>query len=274
MEKPLSASINNFILEFINRSKGTKGENIANVIFCYHSISDDNWIFSVTPWDFEEQIRGFLKITKIVPLNSLVENIGNKSYKGSAITFDDGYEDVYKNAFPILKKYGLNASVFVIGDIDKVNRDQLGCNKKLLSINQIKELKDNGWEIGYHSKTHRYFRNIKQKDLEKEIIDGKRNLERKLGFRIQYFAYPRGIYSKKIIDVVKKAGFKAAFTVKGGAVEPRKCPYELERMVANRFMKTKHFPILLTHWGASYNRFMTRILTLKDGFEDFARKYL
>jgi len=45
-----------------------------------------------------------------------------------------------------------------------------------------------------------------------------KELEKNLGFRIDYFAYPKGIYNKKIIDAVKKAGYKGAFAVKEGSL--------------------------------------------------------
>ena len=134
-----------------------------------------------------------------------------------SISFDDGYENVFTNAFPILKNLGLTATVFIVGDKKNVNRKELDNELPLLNIEQIKILKQNGWEIGYHTKTHSNLSLMSNSELLEEIVTSKKNLEKKLGFSIKYFAYPRGIFNEQILDYVKKGQYEGALSAFGRA---------------------------------------------------------
>lgn len=260
MKIPISSRINNKLLAILGIIT-TLGENSPSSVLCYHSISNGKWEYSLSPKLFESQIRYLIIKHKVVSLKKLIGACGNNMI---AITFDDGYEDVYNFALPILSKYNLSACVFIIGDKDKVNRNQLRTSKKLLNIKQIKRLKKLGWEIGYHSETHEDLVNLDKKKLEREIIDGKKKLEKQLREKIKYFAYPHGKYSNRIIDVVKKAGFDAAFTIDGGAISKSLFPYKFNRVTVDRYLEIENFRILLTKWGLLYNAFHTQLLKVKD----------
>ena len=89
------------------------------LILMYHRVRDDNVAtnISVSTKNFERQMEYLKESFKLVSLENLVKNINsrtNSTMDAIAITFDDGYRDNYWNAFPILKKNGFPATVFVI----------------------------------------------------------------------------------------------------------------------------------------------------------------
>jgi len=264
MEKPISYQLLNPILKLLSPTFVMKRSNPA-CILCYHSISSDNWDYSVDTKTFEEQIKLLVSKYEIVTLSGLLKS---KKKKGKvAITFDDGYENVLKSAFPILKKYNIEATVFIVGDRDRVNRKQLGTSEKLLSMSQILSLKKAGWEIGFHTETHRDLVTLTKSQLESEIVEGKKKLEKQLGTKIKYLAYPHGRYSNQVTDTVKRAGYDSAFTVDGGGYKRRHPHLKISRVLVSKHLFAGGFNELLTSWGLFINKLFTRVLRIKDNLE-------
>lgn len=270
MKKPISRKIASLVLKTLAYFQSREFRHFDRkgraCILCYHSISKDNDIFSVKPQEFEKQIKFISRSKNVLPVRKIYNLKKDKSRDCVAITFDDGYEDIYKNVLPILKKYGIKATVFVVGSRNLADRVELGNDKKLLTLDQIRDLTKEGWEIGFHSKAHKDLTKLDEAKLKDEIIDGKKNLEKKLGFKLNYFAYPKGKYSSKIIKVVKQAGFEAAFTINGGPIRiDESCSYKISRVVINRFQNFEEFKTLLSNPGLYSNAFIEAVLRIKDG---------
>src|SRR3989338_1085172 len=128
------------------------------VVLMYHSVASSDWFFSVSPGEFERQIRYLKKHCNPVRLNDMADFVrgerGLPSYS-VAVTFDDGYEDFYKNALPILKNYGMPATLFVMAG-EEPDRKELGSNFQLLGWNRLKEIQASGLiDIGSHAMTHK-----------------------------------------------------------------------------------------------------------------------
>ena len=123
--------------------------------------------------------------------------------KPVVITFDDGWQSQYTNAFPLLQKYGDTATFFIY-------TNAIG-QKHFLTWQQVKNLDAAGMTIGSHTESHPYLLKITAKQrLTEEIAGSKQIIESQLGKKINFFAYPFGHYNKTIIDAVKEAGYKAA----------------------------------------------------------------
>lgn len=130
--------------------------------------------------------------------------------KPVVLSFDDGYEDAYTEAFPVLKKYGFRGAFAII--TGKIGQEGY------LTWEQILEMKKAGMEFLSHSVSHMDLRTLSNKTLGEELTQSKKILEEKLSAPIIGFVYPAGKYNQRIIEAVKKAGYKAARTTKNGKV--------------------------------------------------------
>ena len=121
------------------------------------------------------------------------------------ISFDDAYENVYLNAFPILEQYGFKAVIFVIGNyIGKKNTWDANLGGRTFlhaNIEQLKVLISSGWEIGAHSMNHISF--LKSQDFLYEIETCKEYLESTLNTKVHCFSYPFGTYLKENFRLIE-----------------------------------------------------------------------
>lgn len=192
-------------------------------VLCYHRFQDKPSTRDDSYWLSPERFESHLKYLKdagynVVPMKRYVDFIEGKEKdmpeKSVIITIDDGYKNVYTQAFPLLKKYGYSATVYIYSAF-------FPGGKSALSTQDAQEMAAAGIEFGSHSYTHSYltFRTKYPDDekylemLRREIADSKKNLEKKLGTKVETLAYPYGLYSSVIAGIVKEAGYKAAFSV-------------------------------------------------------------
>ena len=195
----------------------------------------------VTPQRFERQVR-FLKAKgwHFVTMSELMASSVHKE-KTVAITFDDGYEDNFLNAFPILKKYDAKATLYLV--VDRHDRDW-SVNKKAhhnsgelarenkLSDAQIAEMIASGvFELGAHTLTHV---NLNKADTElktREIADSKSQLQSLFGVQVNSFAYPFGIYDQQDVNIAAQSGYTSSVTTVDGIDEDvHRNPHELKRV--------------------------------------------
>ena len=117
----------------------------------------DNHKDSVSINSFEKQMTFMKKMGyQTVNFNELHIKFNKKKF---IITFDDGYENIFLNALPILKKLGFSATCFiVINNIGQYNKWDTDCNTfkkiKLMNLDQINEWVLNGFDVGSHSMDH------------------------------------------------------------------------------------------------------------------------
>jgi peptidoglycan/xylan/chitin deacetylase (PgdA/CDA1 family) len=139
------------------------------------------------------------------------------------ITFDDGYRDVLGEAAPVLRRLHMHATAFVItGRIS-------GPDPSFLTWGELRRLRRDGFDIGSHTVTHRDLTALTPPELEHELTASRRILERRLGTRAQWFAYPAGRYDARVLDAAAAAGYVLAFTTRGGSEQDGAHPLELRR---------------------------------------------
>ncbi len=199
----------------------------AAPILTYHDFGYSG--IQVAPDNFEKQMR-FLKEKRynVISLDKLVESIkqGKRFARNTiVITFDDGYQDNYTCAYPILTKYGFPATIFLISDY-------IGNKKDFLNWSEVRQMSKNNISFGAHTRRHVYLPSIKQKDtLWDEISGCKEIIEKNLGMSVYYFAYPNGGFNEEIEALVKKVGYKGAcVTNRGFDVLNKVNMYELNRV--------------------------------------------
>lgn len=189
-------------------------DNLSLPIIMYHHIRDFNdpndqigTNLSLSPTDFAKQLdliieRGY---TTINFQNILENNIPSKSV---ILTFDDGYENFYQNAYPELKKRNMKAiSYVIVNNIGKGN---------YMNREQIIEIEQNGIEIGSHTLSHPDLAISSDTKATKEIVDSKAYLESLVGKKIISICYPSGKHSSATEDIIQNAGYIFAVTTKSG----------------------------------------------------------
>lgn len=210
----VSSSSNTSSEHLTNTSRPFKDQKVQGVpILYYHSIMEENGNkLKMPPDQFEAQMaylqeKGYQSLT--------LDQLYQAEYLGGAlpskpfvITFDDGYIDNYTTAFPILKKYGFIASIFMISSY--INEEGF------LSWSQLKELAANGWEIEGHTANHLYLSKQDTKTVLNELESSKELLEKELGYPVNFFAYPYGDLNDKVAQAVKATGYVMAFTTERG----------------------------------------------------------
>ena len=176
-------------------------------ILMYHSISDGNNPLSVPIKNFEKQMK-FMSHNDYKTINLKDLSNLNKYGKFFIITFDDGYEDVFVNALPILNKYDFTATCFFVSkyigkhniwDENKSNYIKLN----LMNKEQVYEWSKNGMEIGSHSLDHKNLKDLNYNDKYSQITEPKKTFNKLFSIDIKSFSYPFGKIDDQSVEIVQ-----------------------------------------------------------------------
>tara|TARA_B100000315_G_scaffold175289_1_gene163812 strand:- start:60 stop:821 length:762 start_codon:yes stop_codon:yes gene_type:complete len=154
------------------------------------------------------------------------------------VTFDDGYENIYLNAFPLIRKYNINSILFLITDyVDKnISMDTHFCNRyspKPLTWDEVNEMKNSGMEIGCHSKTHINLARLDTEALTEEIASSTKRIEEMTNQQVCSFAFPFGnanSFNKKTIEILKNNGYNRIYTNIMGMDNSQRDPCRIRRI--------------------------------------------
>lgn len=206
----------------------------------YHSIKrvDRNEVMRslhVSPLSFKIQMY-LLKILgyRGCSVSEAVELLDtNRKEKVVALTFDDGYQNFFSTALPVLETLGFTATVYVVADLigstNLWDRDTGISTNDLMTLGEIKSCMSRGIEIGCHSATHAKL-DQRSVDLESEIGRAKSDLELALETRINTFCYPFGVYTECVATKVQSSGFTSATTMRRGRATAGDSIFELPRI--------------------------------------------
>ncbi len=164
---------------------------------------------------------------------SVGQALGFPEFKSVAITLDDGCETDLLLAAPILQKAGFNATFFITSG-------WLG-QKGYLSPAQLRELSQQGFEIGCHSQTHAYLSDLDDGGLRREIVDPKSQLEQIIGRSVDHFSCPGGRYNQRALAVARSAGYHSVSTSRIEANTRVTDVFELGRVAILRDMALSTF---------------------------------
>ena len=208
--------------------KGVLSYTTAHIpIFMYHGVSDNVWgnaSLFVSPSDFEQQMK-YLSENGYTPIfMHEIEHLDSSVQKPVVITFDDGNLDVYQEAYPILKKYNIKATVFIISGY--------GDGVYSMTHDQAKELSDSGLiSIQSHTVSHEKLANLSESEIEEQLRDSKNTLEQLTGKSVHTVAYPIGSYDKRVIEIAKKY-YQYGVLMGGGTayIHPDMSDFEIKRI--------------------------------------------
>ena len=195
-------------------------------ILLYHSVADDcdprfaEW--AVSPELFAAQMQhladsGYTALT----VRELVYRVFARRLappdRTVVITFDDGFEDFYTDAWPALERHGLSATVFVtsgaVGATSTWLADLGEGDRPMMTWAQIEEVAAAGIEIGAHGHEHLQLDTVPGRRAWQDIMRSKHTLERSVGL-VESFAYPHGYHTAGLKRTVERAGFLSACAVK------------------------------------------------------------
>jgi len=183
---------------------------------------------SVTPQAFDEQMAFLVSNGyRTVRVSDVVEHLLSGAplpEKPIVLTFDDGYADNYEAALPILKKYGMTATFYVIAKFTENQRPGYA------TWDQLREMANAGMEIGSHSMDHSDLRGRSIAFLTDQIARSKQIIESRLGITVKTFSYPSGKYDAKTIAVLRANGYLGAVTEIQGLQQTTNDIFELRRV--------------------------------------------
>ena len=207
-------------------------------ILMYHSISNSDHPLSVSVENFEKQMN-FMSRSGYETINfdKLKSEESNKKF--FIITFDDGYEDVFINALPILKKYNFFSICFFVTDY--IGQHNVWDNNKkdfsklkLMNIENIKVWYNNGMSIGAHTSSHKNLKKINYDEKYAEIIGPKVFFNKIMSIDIDSFSYPFGSSDKDSINLVNNNYTFAVTTKRSRYIYNKFNPTELPRIPVNK----------------------------------------
>lgn len=222
------------------------------VAFVYHRFGDPRYpSTNVGLRDFESQLQ-YLKNEnyKVLAFTDAVRYLQDdraKMDKVACLTIDDGYESFYKDGWPLLKKYGISATMFL-------NTSTVG-NGGYCDWLQVKEMMEEGLEIGNHTHSHQYFLDLPIEEryqvFEGELLQSQDIIEEQLGVKPRVFAYPFGEYDLEMKKIVCKH-FQAAAAQHSGVMHSESDSWLLprfpisERYAESFISKAQMLPMLVS----------------------------
>lgn len=239
---------------------------VRPVILMYHSIDENGSPASTSFEKFSWQM-GYLKEKgyQVIGLDKFCSWFEGKcalSPRSVLITFDDGYRNNFSMAFPLLRRLGFPAAVFVLprlcGKFNVWRRKGVPL-QPLMGWKELKALKKRGITIGAHSMTHSDLSDLPPGRAWREIAGSKSALEKRLKRRIRFFAYPRGKTSETVKGLVKKAGFSMAFGILKGNIRRNDDPYDLRRVYISERTTGQEFIFYLSGAMDWYTSFRARM---------------
>lgn len=204
---------------------------------------------SVTPASFEQQIRWLKK--QDYHFISLREYFSGKDQghfwkqKKVVITFDDGYEDNYLYAFPILKHYGAKCTIFVSTYYVEHrcvlpwyhSEPRAYEDFRMLSWKQIEDMSDYGIEFGSHTVTHADLTRLNDSELGRELIESRQTIEDHTG-HVAFLCYPFGRYNQRVITMASEVGYQGACSCIHGRNSKDTPVFELRRVYVSTTLQT------------------------------------
>ena len=227
-------------------------------VLLYHHINYHKGdMVTITPEVFERQMeylhRAGYRTLKINELLSYINGEFTLNQNAAVVvTFDDGWLDNYLYAFPVLKRYKINAAIFIVTDRTEKASENIkevpssvpthresklliaegNSHRVVLNWEHVKEMLDSGLvEFYSHTKRHINCDKLSERELLIELGESKKIIEERLGTPCPYLCWPYGKYNDLALHVAKNFGYKAFFTTKVGVMRTGSDPFEISRIV-------------------------------------------
>jgi len=232
----------------------------TRAILTYHSIDDSGSVLSVPPSRFQQHVEWMRRSgIEVRSLEAMLSPDSRSDQHALAITFDDGYLNVAERAAPLLREYGLPATVFVVSS--RAGKDN-GWERTrgshipvlpLLDWDALGRLAESGVQVGAHSRTHPHLTRLPDSAIEDELAGCADEIERRIGKRPIALAYPYGNTDDRVVGIARRL-FSVAVTTRFRTLNS----HEDRAMVPRLDAWYLRNPGLLEAWGST--GFQLRVL--------------
>lgn len=211
-------------------------------ILMYHQVMPDPpdgfRKYCVVPRAFDAQMRWLARMRyTTVSLDAVLAAHQGRSRlpnRPVVITFDDGFRDCVESVVPILGKYHLTATFFLVaglmGRTSEWLRRERGVEFDLVNWNQARQLHADGFQCGAHSLTHPHLTELSENDCRRELSGARSTLEQELGTPVHHVAYPFGAWNARVQVLAAEAGYRSACSVEIGLATESDSPFALRRV--------------------------------------------
>jgi peptidoglycan/xylan/chitin deacetylase (PgdA/CDA1 family) len=215
----------------------------------YHSISEKSesgmhayYRTTTSPAVFADQM-GYLhqngyQTCNLAEAVTLLQSVTEKRTKRVVITFDDGYGDFYREAFPVLSRFGHTATVFLPTDYIGANTLQFK-GRDCLKWSEVRELRKYGISFGSHTVTHPQLSILDASAVRCEVVNSKLTIEENLGEAVNSFAYPfafpeeNSSFLRMLRTVLVESGYEQGVSTRIGTARRQEDRYFLRRLPMN-----------------------------------------
>ena len=221
----------------------------------YHEIADPAETKSrlaVSPAAFAAQLAclrdaGFNTMTAGGISDVLARGDSDLPERTVVLTFDDGYENFYSRAMPLLARYGFTATLFVTSGWleDAAIGSDVRRPGQMLNVHQVAEAINAGIEIGAHTRRHPQLDQLPEQLVREELYTSKAWLEDKLSTPIPGLAYPYGYSNASVRRAARETGYRYGFAVRNRLASAASDPFSLERLTIRRAMTLNTFHQLI-----------------------------
>ena len=143
--------------------------------------------------------------------STLKEAMSDDATKALVITFDDGFQNFYTQAFPVLEAHSIKVTLFPIaGFIGRSSAWDVLPRQEHLNKTQLREISDQGHEIGSHTMSHANLTLLKKSDVEQELRDSKIMIEDITGKPVNSLSFPFGSWNKRVWEIAQNVGYTQA----------------------------------------------------------------
>jgi peptidoglycan/xylan/chitin deacetylase (PgdA/CDA1 family) len=180
------------------------------VVLTYHSVSEED------AERFREQMGVLVSLAKTVFADVLSDSRDGDAV--ASVTFDDGFQDVFDQALPIMAEYGVPATVFVpsafIGTVPgwiPVGRRRAGSSGVVVAASTLAAADRRLVQVGSHTVTHSHLNSLPCSNVERELADSKRLLEEITRGWVTMLSFPYGSFDERVIEAAGAAGYTHLF---------------------------------------------------------------
>jgi peptidoglycan/xylan/chitin deacetylase (PgdA/CDA1 family) len=220
------------------------------VVLCYHSVHPQRPIATVSPQLFEEHLAWLSENCDVVPFSRAADaaRAAGRIRPTVSITFDDGYEDNFTYAVPLLLKSQLPATFFVTAGLADKDDQVLERFRSFYGVStddvtpmgwsELREMAQSGFEIGAHTYSHPNLARLAKADVEDELARSKQVIEEQVERPVTVMAYPFGLprahVNRDVIVAARSAGYRSAAAVLYRPIRPDDDPLVVPRFFVKR----------------------------------------